>query len=799
VKDYNCKHTADRRTNGHGQRDKKCYQMIPAKIPATFGAWVRTRRKQLDLTQSGLGKRAGCSAAAIRKIEADERKPSRQLAELLAVALEIPPAEKESFLQLARGMFVEEIRFEKSPHPHNIPTLLTSTVDRTHDLASVCTLFKDKTVHLVTIIGPPGIGKTRLSIHCANELLDDFPDGVWFVDLADITNAEFFIPALARLLPSLGLLPSPGLEQLISGLKEKRILLLLDNFEQIAQAGSLDVAQMLKSCAHLKILVTSRVPLHIYGEHEYVLPPLSIPPRDVKGTEETLMHYESVQLFVTRVRQHRLSFSLTPENAADVIDIVTILDGIPLALELAAATIRQMSLNEMVVLLRGTDWVRKLATPARDLPQRQRTLENVLDWSYNLLNEEHRTFFCKLGVFSGRFDSAAATAVCESESPGLLNALTDHSLLEREIFNGKTYWHMLEFIHEYASSKLDEPARSRVEHLRADYFSAQLRNLRQAEVSRSVREEYYRLHIQDLLAALRWAIKEKQTETGFQLAEFLDDMWALIGYWKEGLDLMRQLMTLPDRSGPQVRANRLQMASDLAWQLHDFTSALDYSRSAVELGRVHGLIGTHPWYLNRLGRIYIEQERYAEAKAVLEECLGLASASPQILNPGSPLAQLGEVAFFEGRLDDAKHLLERALDTLGTGDAIFLAMAGTDLAEVALASRDYSAARRWLEQAFEPASQHVRRLLVFLCALAGYFVLSGTKKTDLQTAAQLYGATETLSMRSGINLTSFYQDLNSRRMRLARNKLSAEEWQRAYETGRGWDRGEAIQLVKGML
>ena len=252
--------------------------------PATFGAWVRLRRRQLDLTQAELGQRAGCSAAAIRKIEADERKPSRQLADLLAQALAIPADEVDAFLQAARGLVLESLRVAPASArsaPHNLPTLLTSTVDRAHDLQIVTRLLREEDAHLVTLVGPPGIGKTRLSIHCGNELLDAFADGVWFVDLAEIDRAEFFVSALARSLPTLGLPPSPELPQLLSGLRDRSLLLILDNFEHVVDGAALEAAQILKTCPKVRMLVTSRMPLHVYGEHEYPLPPLSVPPATV--------------------------------------------------------------------------------------------------------------------------------------------------------------------------------------------------------------------------------------------------------------------------------------------------------------------------------------------------------------------------------------------------------------------------------------------------------------------------------------------------------------------------------------
>lgn len=798
MKDYNYKDNVLYYNEGHFYRDKKRDNMTSS-TPATFGAWVRTRRKRLDLTQAELGKRAGCSEAAIRKIEADERKPSRQLAELLALTLEIPAAEKESFLQFARGVLVDEIHLTHKTNAHNLPTLLTSTVNRTNDLARVSKLLRDTSVHLVTFIGPPGIGKTRLSIHCGTELLGDFPDGIWFVDLAEIHKPEFFLSTLARSLPALRLPPSPNLDQLLSSLQDKHLLLILDNFEHIVEQSGLDVAKILKTCPYLKILVTSRVPLHIYGEHEYALQPLSVPPRDGKRDVAELMQFEAVQLFVARIRQHQPRFKITSENTDAITDICVILDGIPLALELAAATLRRMSLDEMVALLRSKDWVRQIATPARDLPGRQRTLENVIDWSYMLLDEGQKEVFCKLGIFSGWFDADAAAAVCKTNSLKILHELTDHSLLEQEVLNGKSCWHMLELIHDYAVSKLTEEQVSGLERLRAEYFSMQMQILGGRRMSQPEREEYYRIHIHNLLASLRWAVEENQTEMGFHLAEFLNGVWGSIGYLGEGFDLIRTLMTLSDGSGPQVRANRLQMASDLAWQLHDFETALAYSKAAVDLGRLHGLKDTHPWYLNRLGRIYIEQEKYAEAKKVLEECLVMASASPEILNPGSPLAQLGEVAFFSGRLDEAKSLLEKSLAMLDSNDMIFIAMAQTDLAEIALAQKDLLQARHWLEQAYEPACQHIRRMLVFLCALAGYHVLVGRDPSTLGKAAQLYGAMESLGAKSGVNFNSFYRELNQARMQVGREKLSVTEWQAAYETGRGWERDEAIRQAKSLL
>jgi predicted ATPase/DNA-binding XRE family transcriptional regulator len=774
--------------------------MTFVKPSTTFGVWVRTRRRQLDLTQAELGKRAGCSEAAIRKIEADERKPSRQLAELLSRTLEIPHSEREMFLQFARGMLPEEFQIETRTNPHNLPVLLTSTIDRTHDLAAISGLLQDETVHLVTLIGPPGIGKTRLSIHTGQSLLDRFPDGAWFVDLADTTNPDFFLPTLARSLPDLP--ASPDISQLIGALKDRQLLLILDNFEQIVEKASLDVAQILKSCPNVRILVTSRIPLHVYGEYEYPVPALSIPARHEKKRPDVLLQFEAVQLFVARACQHQPQFKVTSENAAAVIDLCMVLDGIPLALELAAATLRRMTLNELVSMLKGwsgTNWVRQVSTPARDIPPRQRTLENVIDWSYALLDGQQRDFFSKLGVFSGWFDAEAAAVVCEAEPSAareMIDVLTDQSLLQREILDNKTFWHMLELIREYAVTKPDPALRARVEQRRAEYFSEQLQVIRRQPHWKSERESYYQVNASNLLASLNYAILDGRTELGFQLVELLDELWWSLGYMKEGLELVHRLMALPDDSEPRIRASRLQMASDLAWQQHDFKTALAFSRAATELGREHGLKDAYPWYLNRLGRIYIEQENFSQAKDALKECLDLAYVSPEILNPGSPLAQLGEIALFEERLEEAKSLLLQALSYLKEEDDIFLAMAKTDLAEIALMQRDNQNARNWLEQAYGSVHQQIRRLLVYLCTLAGYLVLLNQ---NMPLAVHFYAAIDALQERSGVQLNSFYQRVNRERMLMAHENFSEQEWREIWQTGRGWDREVALRQVGSVL
>ena len=761
---------------------------------------MRTRRKQLDLTQAELGRRAACSEATIRKIEADERKPSRQLAELLARALLIPPINTQRILTVTRGTYLEEPNYQTTevmPTNNNLPALLTSTINRVRDQTALIGLLKDQLVHLVTIIGPPGIGKTRLSIHCGNEVLADFPDGVWFVDLSEISDPRFLISSIAHSLTSFDLPPSPDLNQLVRGLRNRQLLLILDNFEQIAEEGAIDVARMLKNCPHIKILVTSRLPLHIYGENEYPLAPLTIPPPDAPRTQAGLKNYESVQLLVARIQLYKPGFTIIAENADAIIQICNLLEGIPLALELAAASLRNHTPQEMVSLLTGRAWISQIGTPARDLPMRQRTLENVIEWSYRLLNDDEMIFYSKLGVLSGWFDAKAAAAVCGTNEPQTLTRLTtlhDHSLLLQENQAGRSHWRMLEIIHAHAYSKLAQP--DEIELLRAQYFLKKVSELKPGS-SRSAAGLFFLEKSHQFAWSPGMGDPDQKCRPGIPAYHTTGGTWNSFGFLDEGLAFCQQLALQSDSFEPVKRGKLAQTASDLAWQQHDFDTAQEFARQSVELGKENGLMQEYPVYLNRLGRIFIEQGKLESAKEVLNEAFERASMDDAMLNPGVPLAQMGEIALFEGRLDEARAILEQALPFVEKDEAIFFALTTTDLAEVALETGNFDQSLQWLTKSFEPAKNHIRRLIVLLCSLAGYLALS--PEGNAKKAASFYGAIKALSDRTGILLANFYLNLNEQRLQKITSLLSDSECKAAIEDGRRWNKETALGYAEEIL
>jgi tetratricopeptide (TPR) repeat protein len=361
---------------------------------------------------------------------------------------------------------------------------------------------------------------------------------------------------------------------------------------------------------------------------------------------------------------------------------------------------------------------------------------------------------------------------------------------------------MLELIHEYSNLMLDYDVRARLRVRFTEHFLDRLSAVNQIS-EHSKQDAFYHLNVSNLHAALKWAIAEKDTELGFLLAWHLDDLWMSHGYSKEGLELQKQLFALPDSSPPDVRIARLTNAADLAWQKYDFETSLAFSRETGELALANGLQGPHIWFLNRQGRIFIEQGHYNDARRVLEECYKLALEYPSEINPGTPLAQLGEVALFEGKIEEAKRSLENAIRLLTDAQAvppIFAAIAYVDRAEVSLVEKDFDQARHWLSLSTEFIGINLRRVMAFLCTCAGYLILSpGRNKKKLAAAARCYGVVDSLSEQTGIILGTFYQNNRGDRTALALKHLSAREWEEALQAGQQMNRDEANELAKTIL
>lgn len=774
----------------------------------SFGYWVRRRRKALDLTQADLGRRVGASAAMIRKIEADERRPSRELAELLAGALAVPEAERARFQRAARDVTaVDDLTSAAEPPPSplalpptNLPAPVTSMVNRHSDLEHVTSLLLSAGARLVTLIGPPGMGKTRLSIQVAARVRPRFRDGTWFVDLSAVVDGEQVLPGVAM---TLGL-AAPGFsaaERLAVELREREMLLVLDNVEQVVEQAAVTVASLLRACPGLKVLATSRVRLDVYGEHEYPLPAMSLPPPG--APLDGLLRYEAVELFADRARQHQPDFTLDETTAGAVMEICRRMGGLPLALELAAAGTRRMGVVELAGALReasGQDWHALLHTTARDLPPRQRTLFDAVAWSYSLLSPDEQTVLRRLGVFAGHFDAAAAAALAPEPAAigSILARLVDHNLVAPESRRPER-WRLLEMIREFAVAQMSaaELQAARLAHAR--HFA-----LRQSDWQSDWLDRAYLDQIEDDLdnfrAALRYAIAAGSAALAHQLGAAMGRFWERRGLIQEGRAMLASILSLTGEADPRARFAVLHEATILAWMHQDFAAAEALAARSMTWARTQEMPAAVLIVLNMLGRIFLEQARYEEAERVLVEAIELAQSLAPPDAGVMPYLQRGEVALALGQLERAETLTRQALTTVTESDLIPYCLGWNNLAEVALARGDAPAARDALRHVSPLAHLHSRRARIFLIATAGLLLAEPAGAIESATAAaRLLGYVNRANTLMGDQLAPLTQRQMAARLAAAQTRLTTPAWQEAWSAGERYSLDQAMAEARQAL
>ncbi len=478
---------------------------------ASVGVWIKRRRVILDLTCEQLAQQAGCAAITLYKIEADARRPSRQLAERLALLLELPSRLRETFVQVARAeqpvdrlprpadiaaRALHAHGAESAPDrprwPQSLPIAPNALVGRTADVANVMAVLRRPDVRLLTLTGPGGVGKTRLAIQVATELHNSFAEVISFVSLASVRDSDLVLTTIAQALHVTLTGNQPLLRRLAEVLSVRRLLLILDNFEQVLPAAAA-LAELLSTTPRLKLLLTSRASLHLAAEHIYPVLPLALPPKStsaIVAVEQALSgmtpmsplgasgqnggdsgQYAAVSLFVERARAVKPDLVVTPEILSQIGNICHRLDGLPLAIELAAARTRLIPPG--VLLQRLERRLPLLTGGARDLPPRHHMLRDTIDWSYQLLEEPEQLLFQRLAVFEGGCTLTAIEAVCadQDERPGAvidrLTALVDHSLLRQSAGpDGEPRFQMLETIREYALEHKDVSEEAHALHQR---------------------------------------------------------------------------------------------------------------------------------------------------------------------------------------------------------------------------------------------------------------------------------------------------------------------------------------------
>ncbi|MCW5852775.1 MAG: XRE family transcriptional regulator, partial [Anaerolineae bacterium] len=560
----------------------------------SFGQWLKRQRRRLDLTQEELAARVGYATTTIRRVEADELKPSKELADKLAVALDLPAHEQAAFVQFARGVGSAPLASVPSVSPpppaprSNLPHPVSSFIGRERELAEVQTLLARS--RLVTLTGVGGTGKTRLALQVAHHLSNgapsdhlkssihtrQFSDGVWWVDLAPVADADLVVTTMAQTLGAHEHGQRSRFEVLKDTLRDKRLLLILDNFEQVLAAAP-RLADLLAVAPGLTFLVTSRAALQLRGEKEYPVPPLALP--QVDGGVGQAMPSEAVRLFVERAADIKPGFALDQTNASAITAICRRLDGLPLAIELAAARSRVYSPPAMLRQLAGATPLGFLTGGARDLPARQQTLRDTISWSYHLLSTEEQTLFRRLGVFAGGFGLPAAEAVV-GPLTGLavvdgVEALAGKSLVKPvEGVDGEPRFTLLETLREYAREQLTaqgETEETRQRH--ADFYLAMGEEGEWGLRGPQQRTWLDRLEMEhdNLRAALSWLLASPDGGVAaLRLAGAMEQFWWYHSHLQEGWNWLTQALAHPGaQAGTAARAKALYVANHLASDDHE--------------------------------------------------------------------------------------------------------------------------------------------------------------------------------------------------------------------------------------
>ncbi|HEX6095318.1 MAG TPA: protein kinase [Thermoanaerobaculia bacterium] len=491
------------------------------------------------------------------------------------------------------------------PPPSNLPGAMSAMVGREAEREDVLSLLRRDDVRVVTLTGPGGTGKTRLSLAVGAALLREMDDGVWWVSLAPIRDPRLVISEIASVLgvPEGG---APLLDSVVSGVREKTLLLILDNFEQVLDAAPL-VGRILAAAPRVKALVTSRSPLRIAGEREYAVPPLITPPLDLPLALDALAHYPSVALFLERASAVKSDFALTQENARAVSEICVRLDGLPLAIELAAARVKVLPPQAM--LSRVENRLKLLAGGSRDLPERQQTMRAAISWGYQLLDDADKKLFATLSVFRGGFTLDAAERLTGSDVLDGVSSLIDKAFLRRDPAHPDTRprFTMLETIREYGLEVLAEQFRD-VEVRRAH-----------AQLMVSIAEEN-ELDLEQLDAeddnfrtAIEWAVATKDAEVALRLGAALWWMWHVRGRYAEGRRAIETILAVPDGENVSVRAKAQTGAGAMAFFQCDYERSIELLESAIELARASGDPTSLALSLQYRGSIARERGEYEHA------------------------------------------------------------------------------------------------------------------------------------------------------------------------------------------
>jgi non-specific serine/threonine protein kinase len=842
----------------------------PQPVQPTFGALLRQYRLAAGVSQEELAERAGLSVQGLSALENGRRQaPYRHTVTLLARALRLSEAEtallaaavvrvrapapvtapapgghdQESTPEQETGRDTSPALPAPRPARTNLPVPLTSFIGREREQGEVRAL-RQGAARLVTLTGPGGSCPTRLALAVAGAVLSEHPDGVWLVELASLTDPALVTGTVAQ---ALGLREDPYrplLSTLVDHLKERYLLLVLDNCEHLVGTCAELVAALLQSCPHLRVLATSRETLEVPGETTYRVPSLAVPDLAHLPDPEHLAAYAAVELFVQRAQSRRPDFTITTQNAGAVAEICSRLDGMPLAIELAAA--RLSSLPVEAIAARLDDRFRLLTGGPRTAMSRQQTLRAALDWSHDLLAEPEQILLRRLSVFAGGWTLDAAETVCagdgieEWEILDRLDALVNKSLVllhEAGPDEEQGRYEVLETVRQYGWERL--AASGETEEVRDRHLAWCMALAEQAEPQLTGQEQGHWLarlerEHDNLRLALGWARAQGKGELGLRLAAALWRFWDAHGHFSEGRSWLEPVLGDPGPISPAVKASALHVAGNLAGNQGDLERAgtmiedalvlqhalgdtLGIAASLTTLAKVAGTRGDHAraaslleealalrrtlgdrlgmaTSLNTLGIVTYAQGDYARAGALLEESLMLFRALGDKQGIALALQRLGSVAFRRGEHGRAVALFEEALALLrNLGDKQGIAIVLSALGEAAYQGGEYGRAAALLEECIRLSRTIGSREMVAAGLELIAWVTAAHRKP--RWAVRLGGAADALREALGVPL---YPDLRAGHahvVRILREGLGEDDFATAWAEGRALPLDEAITLA----
>lgn len=673
----------------------------------------------------------------------------------------------------------------------NLPVPPSPLIGRDVEVVAVTAMLRLPDVRLATLTGASGTGKTRLAIAAAENLQREYEDGVYFVDLSALDDPELVPATIAG---ALGVREASGqaIEQsLKDAIRDRQLLLVLDNFERIVAAGRV-ISELLAVGRRVKVIATSRTVLRLSGEHEYPVAPLPVPRRGDARDIDALGRNAAVELFVARARATRYDFELTSANSQVVAEICRALDGLPLALELAAARTKVLAPEELLARLERRLDV--LTVGPRDVPERQQTLRAAIDWSYHLLGEPEQELFASVAVFASGFTLEAAAVVCDADVDHIA-ALVDHNLLHREELPEAVRFRMLETIREYAVERLEEsPLEEELRRKHAEYFLA-LAELGEPELigpdAGHWLERLEREH-DNFRTALSWSGAARQFELELRLAGALQVFWRLRGHLHEGTRRLEAALGRGNHAPGTLRAKALHAVGILVARQGDHDRARELFEEALSLFRQAGNEDRSARTLAELGTLALLAEDHERATGLYEETIPLFRKAGDLRTLMVVLANLASIAYLQADHGRARELGEEALSLAhrqGAKDVVAPLL--HNLARVALAQDRADDAGRLFAESLAIGQELGYRENVAYC-VEGCAELAAARG-EAQTAARLLGAGIDLFERLGVPLEAGEREAYERTVELVIAQLGEATFASLESAGRELPLEQAVQ------